>query len=64
MKLSFKNKRVVRYIVVLLASVVMRILIAVLAPIEAQKYIGLIIILLAIAIFFIWDYIDRRKNEK
>lgn len=56
-----KNKRVVKYITVLVVAIITRILLAIFAPIEAQKYIGLIIILLAIAAFFIWDYIDGRK---
>jgi len=61
---SFKNKRLVKYIIVLAAAIIARILFAVFMSIEAQKYIGLIIIPLAIAAFFTWDYIDRRGNQK
>ena len=57
-----KKKRLVRYAVVLVAAVIVRILFAIFASIEAQKYIGLIIIILAIAAFFIWEYLDRRRH--
>lgn len=64
MQFNVNKKRLVRYAVVLATAIIARILFAILMPIEAQKYIGLIIIIMAIATFFIWDYAGRRKDQK
>lgn len=63
-KSNFKNNRFVKYAVVLAAAAIARIVFAIFTPIESQKYISLIIIVLAIAAFFIWDYIGRSKDKE
>lgn len=63
-KSSMKKRKVIKYVVVLAAAVIVRILFAFFAPIEVQKYAGLIIIIGAIAGFFTWDYLDEKRRKK
>ena len=61
--MKFNKSRVIKYIVVLTIAIISRILFAVYGSMAIQKYAGLIIIILAIAAFFTWDYIDRKKHK-
>lgn len=63
-KSSIKKRKIIKYIVVLAAAIVVRVLFAFFAPIEIQKYIGLIITVVAIATFFTWDYLDEKGKRK
>lgn len=63
-KSSGKKRKIIKYIVVLVAAIIVRIIFAFFAPIEVQKYAGLIIIIVAIAGFFMWDYIDERDERR
>lgn len=63
-KPSPRKRKIIKYIVVLAAAMVLRILLAFFAPMEIQKYVGLIIIIVAIATFFTWDYLDEKGRRK
>lgn len=62
-KSGMKKRKIIRYIVVLAAAIIIRILFAFFAPIEIQKYAGLIIIIAAIAVFFSWDYFSEKRRN-
>ncbi|MFD1037019.1 hypothetical protein ACFQ3N_01070 [Virgibacillus byunsanensis] len=59
-----KNKRISKYIIVLVLAIIVRLLFAVVAPAETQQYISLVIIVLAIVAFFTWDYVDGKRRQK
>lgn len=63
-KSSVKRRKITKYIVVLVAAIIVRILFAFFAPIGVQKYAGLIIIIVAIAGFFTWDFVDEKRRYK
>jgi C4-dicarboxylate transporter len=62
-KMWLKNKKAAKYIVVLAAAVAARIILAFILPFETQKYAAIIIIVLAITVFFTWDYMDKRRDD-
>ena len=62
-KSSIKKRKIIRYIVVLVLAIIVRILFAFFAPIEVQKYAGLIIIIAAIVSFFTWDYLSEKHKR-
>ncbi len=63
-KSSMKKRKIIRYVVVLVAAIIVRLLLAFLIPIEVQKYAGLVIIIAAIAVFFTWDYLGEKKARE
>ena len=63
-KSSVKKRKVIKYVVVLALAIIIRILFALFTPIEVQKYAGLIIIIVAISGFFMWDYVDEKRRKK
>lgn len=63
-KSSIRKRKVIKYIVVLAAAIIVRILFAFFTSMEVQKYAGLIIIIVAVAGFFIWDYVDEKRRRK
>lgn len=62
-KASIKKRKIIKYVVVLAAAIIIRLLLAFIAPIEVQKYAGLVIIVAAIAVFFTWEYQDEKRKK-
>lgn len=62
-KSSFRKGKVFKYVIVLVVAIIVRILFAFVLPLEAQKYVGLFIIIAAIIAYFTWNYIDVKKKK-